>query len=671
MKRLLFDSESDGFVKDATKVHCIAAVDVDTGECFDWKPDEINQAVEALDKADVVIGHNIQRHDIPLMTKLLKWKPRSGVLVRDTMICARLIYPDVKAEDDERIRRGTMPAGRDYRGKHTIAAWGYRLGRHKGDYAAVKMAEALAKGIDEPEAITRYTWHTWSPEMHEYMIQDVATNRALWDYLAVDRYSQEAVELEHRIARVCDEMEKAGVPFDVKAAGNLHAELIQKKHEIEQALIAQFGSWYQPISPNPSKAEFTPKRNDAKLGYVAGQTCTKIKHVTFNPGSREHIARVLLKQGWKPEKFTDGGKPQINEEVVDSLVSRFPEMEGLSQYLMLDKRLSQLADGEQAWLKVVKDDGRIHGVTNPMGTATSRAAHYQPNLGQVPNMASPYGKECRSLFYAPPGWSVVGCDASGLELRGLAHYLHLLDGGEYAKVVLDGDVHWMHANVMGLVEGERDKHNKLHTIVREDGSKRFIYAYIYGCGDAKAGEIIFNCLAKAKRDGGEEGAKLYDKFCGSRPVGESTLKRIGKAVRNDFVTRIKGFDKLKQKLVMQVEKFGWLPGLDGRKVPARSEHSALNFLIQSAGSIICKRWIADSFEELCSTLKYDAEDPWKGDFVFCLWVHDEVQVWVRNGHEETVREVLLRNAKKAGDPYGFRVALEGGAKIGKTWADTH
>jgi DNA polymerase-1 len=666
MRRLLFDTESNGFVANATKVHCIGAVDVDTEERLDFGPGDIGSAIEALSRADVLIGHNIQRHDIPLLTKLRGWAPTHDVIIRDTMICARLKYPNVKDTDDDLIRKGVMPAGKDYRGKHTLGAWGYRLGIHKGDYAKIKEAEALAKGIDDPDAIIRYVWGEWNEEMHSYMLQDVGTNYALWKHIEIDAYAQEPVELEHRIAYVCNEMEKAGVPFDLQAAGALHTKLVARQHEIEKQLKEQFGSWEAPISPDPKKCIFIPKKDNKKLGYTKGVAVHKTKIVTFNPSSRDHIAKVLIDRGWKPTQFTPGGKPEINEEVVEGIVSRFPEMEGLGEYLMLDKRISQLAGGTQAWLKVVQDDGRIHGVINPMGTTTSRAAHMFPNLGQVPNAASPYGPECRALFYAPPGWSIVGCDESGLELRGLAHYLHPLDGGTYAKVVLEGDVHWMHANVMGLSDEQRDKHNKLHTIIREDGTKRFIYAYIYGCWDHMAGEIIYGCLAKARREGAA-GEALYQKFFGDREVTEAALKRVGKSVRDAFATRIVGFSKLKHKIAEQVDRFGWLPGLDGRRIPVRSDHSALNFLIQSAGAIICKRWVCDSFDELKAKYKHG----WDGDFVFGLWVHDEVQVWCRNGIEKEVSEILLKNARQAGEPYGFRLPLGGEAKIGRTWAETH
>lgn len=681
--RLLFDTESDGLLNNATKIHCIAVINVDTEEVFDFKPDQIDEGLALLSKASVLIGHNIQRHDIPLLTKLTGWTKGKDVVIRDTMVCARVIYPNVKATDPALIRNGQMPPGRDYAGKHTIAAWGYRLGEHKGDYAQIKEAEARALGFDDEEAIKRFVWGFWNPEMHDYMIQDCKTNLALWNYLRVDKYSKDAIDLEHRAARVCDAINEAGVPFDTAKGGLLHAALIDRKEVIEKDLQAKFGFWLAPISP--TKAVFTPKKDSkpsvwtlltnkktgeqkmgwSSPGYTAGAPMSKLKVVEFNPGSRDNIIKVLLDKGWKPESYTQGGKPEINEEIIEGIVQRFPEMSGIGEYLMVDKRLSQLADGKQAWLTCVQDDGRIHGVINPMGTITSRGAHMWPNLGQVPNAASPYGPECRALFTTIEGYTFLGADMSGLELRGLGHYLALKDAGKYMETAVSGDVHWMNACAMGLAEGERDKHSTLHTIIREDGSKRFIYAYIYGCGDGKAGEIIYACLSKAKREGGDEGAALYAKFFGDGIVGEEKLKRVGKKVRDGFANSIDGFSDLKKKLERQVEKFGWVPGLDGRRIPTRSEHSALNFMIQSCGAILCKRWMADVFDELCERYTLGK------DFQFVLWVHDEIQLLVKKGLEEEIIEVIKRHGAAAGVPYNFRGPLKVETKQGTNWSETH
>jgi DNA polymerase I len=664
VKRYLFDTESDGFVATSTVVHCVSIRDVDTKEHWSYGPAQIAEALEKLQEADVLIGHNIQRHDIPLLAKLHKFELRAGVLVRDTMVIARLKFPNIRETD---LVAGILPPGKEYLGKHSLKAWGYRLGEHKGDYAQLRQAEALAAGITDPKALARYVWGTYTKEMHDYMDQDTLTNVKLWEHLEVDKYSLAAIELEHRIAIVCHAMEQAGVPFDIEKAKALHVHLVTEKAKVEDELVRQFGSWEVPTEI------LVPKRDNKTLGYIKGVPVQKYKTVTFNPGSRDNIAKVLLDRGWKPMKFTDGGKPQFDEEVLQSIVTQYPEMAGIDRYLMLDKRLSQLADGKQAWLTAVQEDGRIHGVTAPMGTATSRAAHFLPNLAQVPKLASPYGAECRELFYAPKGWKFLGADMSGLELRGLAHYLAPLDGGKYMETVISGDIHWTNAVAMGLATGERDKHSKLHTIIREDGSKRFIYAFVYGAGAEMCGEIIYDMAINARRDCGEEGEDLYNKLFINRQGETRQLKQVGGDVRDKFTKRIEGFQKLKDKIIGQhawsKENFGfpWVYGLDKRKIPIRSEHSALNFLIQSCGAILCKRWGADVYEELCSKYKWG----WDGDFVIVLWVHDEYQIICREGLEEDIAEILVKHARAAGEPYGFRGPLDSSSKCGQSWRDTH
>jgi DNA polymerase-1 len=707
MQRLLFDVESNGFLANATKVHCVAVEDVDTGEQWDFKPDQIKEAGELLSQADVLIGHNIQRFDVPLLFKLVpSFVPKHNVRIIDTMVCARVIYPNVKATDAVLIRKGQMPPGREYQGKHTIGSWGYRLGCPKGDYAKARTAAFLILYPHATEEeIARYVWGEWNQDMHDYMLQDRSTNVELWQHLKVDNYAPAAIELEHRANRVCDAIQDAGVPFNRSAAVELHAKLVARKADIEKQLCEQFGFWYQPVSPDPAKATFTPKQPSTKPAVATlgedgcytwsnpsywgeyseeendvwnerkqkmerkrafiGYPCTKLKKVEFNPGSRAHIARLLKLRGWEPTEFTDSGEPSLTEEVLENVVQLYPEFNGIGEYLMLEKRLGQLAEGDKAWLAYMQDDGRIHGAINPMGTITSRGAHFAPNLGQVPNAASPYGHECRQLFYAPAGYSFLGADMSGLELRGLAHFLHPYDGGAYMKQVLEGDVHWANAIAMGLADGPRDKSNPLHTIVREDGSKRIIYATIYGAWDDKIGELVFATLSKARRDCGEEGLALYQKFFKSASPSAKQLRAAGQRVREGLIKGIAGFEDLKEKIALQVEKKGWVPGLDKRRIPIRSDHSALNFMIQSAGAILCKRWMCDAFDELCAKYRLGI------DFQLVLWVHDELQLLVRKGLEKEIGDIVVKNAKTAGEPYGFRGPLDSEAKVGSNWDDTH
>jgi DNA polymerase I-like protein with 3'-5' exonuclease and polymerase domains len=454
----------------------------------------------------------------------------------------------------------------------------------------------------------------------------------------------------------------------VAAAGRLHSELVGKKSALEEALKQQFGFWLAPVSP--TKFLFTPKKDDAKRGYVKGQECCKLKRVDFNPGSRDHIVHVLRARGWQPTEFTDGGKPKVDETTVAGLRGQFPVAGALADYLMVDKRLSQLAEGEQAWLKQVKTDGHLHGVVNPMGTITSRASHYAPNMGQVPSPKKPYGIECRALFGRKPGWKLVGADMEGLELRALAHYLAFADGGKYAQVVTTGDPHWVNAQAFGLVpKGTvRDKHNQLHTVLREDGSKRLIYAIIYGCWDDKAGEIVYRTLNNARSTCGPEGEALYrEVFGGKGTPGPRKIKAVGKKAREGMINNIDGLKSLQERLVKQVEK-GWVPGLDGRRIPTRSSHSALNFLIQSAGAILCKRWGCDAYDDLRSKFKIGWTN---GEVVPILWIHDEYQIACREGLEEEVGSLLVKHARKAGEEYGFRVPLDSKFTVGRSWAETH
>jgi hypothetical protein len=262
---------------------------------------------------------------------------------------------------------------------------------------------------------------------------------------------------------------------------------------------------------------------------------------------------------------------------------------------------------------------------------------------------------------------------SGLELRGLAHYLAPLDGGKYMETVIAGDIHWTNAVAMGLAQGDRDKHNALHTLIREDGAKRFIYAFVYGAGAEKCGEIVFDCLVKARRDCGPEGEALFNKVFINRKGIQRELKAVGGDVRDKFTSSIDGFSTLKTNIQKQhtwctnTRQLPWVYGLDERKIPIRSEHSALNFLIQSCGAILCKRWGCDAYDELMSKYRWG----WDGDFVIVLWTHDEYQLCVRDGLEKEIGDILVKHARASGEPYGFRGPLDSVAKVGQSWRDTH
>jgi DNA polymerase-1 len=644
MKRILFDVEGDGLLSTVTKLHCVCTVDVDTGEEQQFGPGGIHAALEYLKTADILIAHFGIGYDFPVLKKLYGFEvPEEKQL--DTVVVARLLYPHIKdldaARNQQRLLEGRETMGSNY-GRQSIEAWGIRLNQPK-----------LHADIED--------WSEWTAEMQERCMGDVRTCLALWRYLNLDNSgaSQDAIKLEHRVARVCQAITADGWPFDERAAHKLHADLLDAKHNIEVKLREQFGGWYQEVS------QFTPKKDNASRGYVAGAAFTKIAWTEFNPQSARHLERCLTALGWKPTVFTDSGQPVFDEETIEAIAAEHPEAKGITEYKMICKRLGQLAEGEQAWLKKVGEDGRIHASYNPMGTVTGRAAHYDPNIAQVPSCASPYGHECRSLFTVPEGWVMVGADMEGLEGRCQAHYMAKTDGGAFGRVLLQGDAHWENAIALGLAEGPRDKENRLHTLVRE-GSKRWYYAWIYGSGTEKSGRIILDCCRGIAAENPAWGY-LFDKYF-SDGTGERQLKKVGRSLQEVFLRKTPALGILIRKIKDLAERVGYLPGLDGRRVPVRSAHSAFNALLQSAGAVLCKRWLADADDALRAE---GLVKGWSGDYVILGWIHDEIQIACRDGHQDTVGRLLTSTACSAGSSYGFRIPLASTYKVGRTWAGTH
>lgn len=341
---------------------------------------------------------------------------------------------------------------------------------------------------------------------------------------------------------------------------------------------------------------------------------TKTRYVDFNPGSRDMIASAFIKKyKWKPTEFTETGKPKIDETVLDSLP--YPEAAVLSRYFMLDKRKSQLA----SWLEAVHD-GRIHGSVNTNGAVSGRMTHSAPNMAQVPRCGSPLGQECRSLFKpTQPGWVQVGADASGLELRMFAHYLAGFDDGAYAKVVCDGDVHTHNQTMAGLKT--------------RDQAKTFIYGLLYGAGDAKVGKIIEGSVA--------DGARL----------------------KNQFKRQVPAYAKLLNQLEYVTAQRGFLRGLDGRPLPVRSAHSALNLLLQSAGAVVMKQALYILDNELGGL--------YPGRYAFMANVHDEWQIECDPSIAEDVGRIACKSIEAAGVTLNLKCPLKGEYKIGNNWAETH
>tara|TARA_R110000782_G_scaffold3617_2_gene13127 strand:- start:2403 stop:4121 length:1719 start_codon:yes stop_codon:yes gene_type:complete len=571
--RYIFDLETNGLLDEVTKIHCIVAANLTTRKLqkFSTEAGNIEEGLKLLADAEELIGHNIMGYDLMVIKKLYPtW--HTNAKLTDTLIQCRLIWGNIGEIDST---NQTLPP--KLRGRHSLEAWGYRLKCLKGDYGVTA------------------DWETYSKEMLQYCVQDVLVNVKLHDKIISQNYSEDAMDLEHDIHRICLEQQTFGFPFDEEKAAALYAKLSGRRDELKQIMVHTF-------EPNIIELK------------------TKTKVLPFNPSSRQQIADRLQKRGWEPKAHTESGQVIVNETTLKEIEDTIPEAKLLLEYLMLVKRLGQLSEGKNGWLKLSKN-GRIHYSTNTLGAVTGRATASRPNVQQVPSDRAEYGKECRELFHAPKGWELMGSDQSSIELRCLAHYMAKWDKGAYGKVILNGDIHTANQQAAGLKTRAQ--------------AKTFIYGFLYGAGNAKLGAIVGR--------GNHTGKLLKDRFLSSLP-----------ALR-EFQNR-----------VFEYAKKGNLKGLDGRIIPVRHQHASLNTLLQSCGAVLAKRWVV-IFHQLCKKKGYTHGV----EFQQCAWVHDEIQVLVKQGTGDVFGALAQEAMRLTGDYYNFGIQLDAEYNIGRSWADTH
>jgi len=530
---------------------------------------------EYIDGFDIVIGHNITAFDRPVLEEHLGISFEC-VEVVDTLVMSRLYNPQLD-------------------GGHSLKAWGERLKFPKSEH-------------DD--------WTKLSDEMIKYCEIDVEVTGKLYTKLVslLSEFPGESVELEHKVQCIISKQERTGWLFDTEKAFDLQAQIKQRSIEVEKEVHKRFKPlpvFVKEITPKIKKDNTLSCVGLRFLGDDYDTVCGPFSRVDwpeFNLGSRQQIGRHLKFYGWKPKDFTEKGQPIVDEGVLSK--TDIPEAILIAEYLMLQKRSAQI----QSWIEAVEEDGRVHGRINPIGAVTGRMTHSNPNMAQVPASYSPYGTECRECWIVPKGYKLVGIDAAGLELRMLAHYM---DDKEYTYEVTNGDVHTANQKAAGLAT--------------RDNAKTFIYAFLYGAGDAKIGSIV----GGSKRDG----AELKEKFLTNTPSLRTLRERV-----------------------LRATKRGHLRGLDGRRLVIRSEHAALNTLLQSAGAIVMKKslTILDEYANIHGI-----------DYSFVGNIHDEFQVEVREAHAEKFGWLAVECIKAAGDRLNLRCPLDGEYKVGDNWASTH
>jgi DNA polymerase I len=620
MRTLFFDIETNALedftnLTDLETVHCLSVYDPMTPKMVTFAGDSIHRGLTALAEADRLVGHNVIKFDIPALKKLYGFSPPL-VKVVDTLVMSRCIFSDLRNEDFGRNNFDPKLVG-----SHSLKAWGHRMGK----------ATKLTYG-EEDGAFDHY-----NDEMKKYCERDCIVTQLLYDHLIKQQPSNQMIAIEHWFAFIISQQERHGFAFDVKKAEELEVKLMGERAEVADELesiceptkveMKTASGWRLELDGEvfeaETKGELRNKLREAgkvlKRVEDAVRLDNKVKYIPFNPGSRPQIAKQLKKLGYDLPLEPDATTPKIDEATL--LKIDHPIGEKLLKYLLVQKRLGALSEGNNGWLKLQKN-GRIYGSVNTNGAVTGRCTHSNPNVAQVPSCSAPYGEECRELFGAGEGYKLVGCDASGLELRMLAHYLAIYDGGQYARYLLEDDIHTVNQKAAGLET--------------RDQAKTFIYALLYGAGPELMGEIVGGGL--------KEGILLKRKFMSNMP-----------ALR-----------KLKEAIDKKVQNGGTLMGLDGRVLRIRSSHAALNMLLQSAGAVCMKVALIQLFHAL-------GKSKWQHgrEYAFVANIHDEFQAEVIPQHAEDFGKLAVKAIRVAGKELKLNVQLDGEYKVGDTWAETH
>lgn len=627
MTAMVFDIETDGLYWEATVCHVLTikplpslndTTSPQTISFADYQPlgvtlsGKISDGLNYLSQGTTLIGHNIINFDLPTLKKLYNWTPNESTKIFDTLVVSRLSNPD-------RVK----PAGFTGKGgPHSLEAWGYRIGKAKPEHE---------------------DWSVFSPAMLRRNREDVEINTSVYHLLRSELEGHnwsEALELEFEVARIITQQEINGVKFHIEKAHELNNTLRFAVSDIDIELHTHFPGTYKqcgvPIS-KPFKTDghlikrvvdYFKSYNIDPAGLVSGPF-TRIVLEPINLNSQTQIKEVLLANGWEPDEWNyddDGNQtsPKLTESSFHTITGELGNL--IKQRTLYNHRLHQV----EGWIARVRSDGRISATANTCGTNTGRFRH--SSVVNVPKAAShvAFGKEMRSLFCVPEGKVLIGHDAEGLELRMLAHYM---DDPQFTEAVVNGD--------KKLGTDIHTLNQKLAGLPTRDAAKTFIYALIYGAGDAKLGKIV----------GGDAGA--------------------GKELRIRFLKNLPALERLIER-VKRASKKGYLKGLDGRKIWMRSsngkimQHKALNTLLQSAGAIVMKKSMILLEESVTRNIG-------NSSVIKVLDMHDEAQAEVLD--DTTVIKKYMELAKdsivKAGEHFKLRVPLAADAAVGSNWAETH
>lgn len=634
MNIFTLDIEADALLRGATKAWIIGWLNEETKEVKWWLDGDLGWMSE-LDKADVVIGHNIAGYDLPLLKKLFNYELPKRVKVRDTLIMSLL------------LNYNRFPNS-----QHSLAAWGQLLNTPKGNF---------------------HDFSHYSEEMLAYWKQDLVVTSKVHtvvfsEYKALTERPLRPGETPNKLATYLKaetavskwfaECELHGWPFDTEAAKSLLATMEEELELVRNRLLPKLGN--KTVAVDRKCGVVKPKapkwRKDS--GYDA-HTCSwfgvdewsgscddrlvegpysRIKFVDLNVDSVTDVKIFLFRHNWVPTEWNYKSLPNPDKPGRYMRVKTTPKitedslecMEGdgklYCDFLTTSSRVGIL----KGWLHNVDENNRLHGEGFPIGTPSFRARH--SIIVNVPSSDSRWGKEMRSLFKTAPGWTMVGADSSGNQARGLAHYLR---SPEYVDLLLHGDVHQFDADK--LTEVLLNDLKIVHTVPRAN-AKRILYAFLFGASGGKLWSYVFGVVDDTK----------------------------GKKLKNGFMKAVPGFKVLSEKLETLYSKTklsgaGYIPGIAGNKIFCDSYHKLLVYLLQACEKATCSVALMLTVERLeAAGIPYQP----------LIMYHDENDFMVPDEFAEKAAEIATQAFTDGPKLLGVNI-MSGAAKIGKTWYDVH
>ena len=701
-RRIIIDCEADSLTP--TLIHCIVCKDTDTGEVFKFRPksplgghhDFKEEFLEFAKTVTLWVGHNIIGYDMPVINRLLGGEPIPFDKCIDTLVLSRLFRPSPAFES----RKGFY--NRSY--GHGLAAWGdyFKFPKIKFNDWSKFSEEMLDYCVQDVQLGEKVHIELWN---HERM-----------------GFSDESILLEHNVAFMLWQQEQNGFYLDQDKVKKLEQETSDLLKDMDSRLQHLFPPEFKLVRNLEKKLKkdgtvgtvFTRiltayrTNEDCKAEEQEDGSYNLYAKETFNPKSSKHIAKRLLAVGWKPRHYTDKGNIKTDKvsliEAITELLEAHPELESLrclSDYSIVADRHQKAVK----WQELAKEDGRVHGRINPIGAGTHRCSHFNDNMANIasvttkkkpisdfnldeienlkpfdffdkgskvflersndnvefalPGLPGAYGWDSRACWSTPSkDLCIVGADASGIQLRALAHYMN---DKTYIEALLSSDIHVVHQHAAGI--SSRPK------------AKTFIYAWLLGGGDEKIGSIVgvteeeYEDLFRFARERKRWGKTLLEGFMsGLRKKGRKADKKTvatiikGFKTKEQFLERTPALKRLKKEDIPKATKEGYLTGIDGRKLWIPNEHLAMSLYLQGFEAVIMKK----AMELYHNDLKA------KGiPFKQVAFVHDEFQIETRWEYGDIVGKAAVDAIKKAGELYGSNCPLDGEYKIGTSWAQTH